>query len=283
MRPVWLSTVRRTRAVEQDPPSVLAERVLAAAFDGPTGCLTYAAIRGELRREIGRCVGHGGTMSCGLIEFDGFKRINARFGHAHGSRILAAVARMLQDGVRTGDRVGRYGGDQFVVLLPDTDQAAAHALGERLRSMISTVTLSDTASVSTRRSVWRNGDPAGPLTSCLRPLIARCWKRSRSEKDSLSQPEPSQPWQVLRSPSEGAAEAWLTHTTRTIRHKSALPPRCRTEPSTRNGGSRLSRRRSRSAFGCPGVGDAKECGLRQASQFRPERNVRSLRSIGGAG
>jgi hypothetical protein len=62
MRPVWLSTVRRTRAIEQDPNSLIAERVLAAALDGPTGCLTYAAIRGELQRETGRCVDHGGAL-----------------------------------------------------------------------------------------------------------------------------------------------------------------------------------------------------------------------------
>ena len=144
MRPVWLSAVRRTRATEQDPTCLIAERLLAAALDGPTGCLTYAAIRGELHREIGRCVGHGRTMSCCLIELDGLKRANDHHGHPHGTRILAEVARTLRDGVRTGDTVGRCGHDKFLVLLPDTDQAAAHALAERLRSMISTTRLSDT-------------------------------------------------------------------------------------------------------------------------------------------
>ena len=105
-------------------------------------------------------------MSCCLIELDGLKRINDHHGHPHGSRILAEVAGMLRDGVRTDDTIGRYGRDQLLVLLPDTDQAAAHALGERLRSMISTTTLSDTrgrldASIGVAQ--WRPGWTAHEL------------------------------------------------------------------------------------------------------------------------
>jgi diguanylate cyclase (GGDEF)-like protein len=108
----------------------------AGRRDGLTGCLSYAAIRSELEREIGRCARHGRVVACCFIDLDRFKQVNDRYGHPHGSRVLAEVASALRAGVRIGDSVGRYGGDEFIVLLPDTDRDAAHALAERLRGAI---------------------------------------------------------------------------------------------------------------------------------------------------
>lgn len=97
-------------------------------------------------------------MSCCLIDLDGFKRVNDHHGPPFAGRLLAEVAGTLGEGVRIGDAIGRYGGAQFLVLLPDTDQTAAAALAERLRSMISAMTLTD-ASVRLNASVavahWR--------------------------------------------------------------------------------------------------------------------------------
>ena len=108
----------------------------AARLDGLTGCLNHAAIRTELEREIERCTRHQRTVSCCFVDLDRFKQINDRYGHVHGSRVLADIAAILRAGVRSGDTVGRYGGDEFILVLPDTDLDAAHALAARLRAQI---------------------------------------------------------------------------------------------------------------------------------------------------
>lgn len=82
-------------------------------------------------------------MSCGFIDLDGFKGVNDRRGHPHGSRVLARVAKALRQGVRSGDSVGRYGGDEFILLMPDTGLAAALTVAGRMREMIATATLDD--------------------------------------------------------------------------------------------------------------------------------------------
>jgi diguanylate cyclase (GGDEF)-like protein len=108
----------------------------AARLDPLTGCLNYAALRGELSREIGRCARHGRTLSCCFIDMDRFKQINDDHGHPQGNRVLADIGTALRAGVRAGDSVGRYGGDEFIVLLPDTDRRAAAVLASRLRARI---------------------------------------------------------------------------------------------------------------------------------------------------
>jgi diguanylate cyclase (GGDEF)-like protein len=107
-----------------------------ARLDGLTGCLNYAAVRAELDREIRRCERHERRLSCCFIDLDHFKRVNDRHGHLYGNRVLAEVGAALCEGVRVGDTIGRYGGDEFLAILPDTEAAAARALGERLRSKI---------------------------------------------------------------------------------------------------------------------------------------------------
>ena len=71
-----------------------------------------------------------------FIDLDRFKPINDRYGHLRGSRMLREVGFLLRSAVRETDYPARYGGDEFVVILPQTDGAAAAVLGEKLRKLI---------------------------------------------------------------------------------------------------------------------------------------------------
>jgi diguanylate cyclase (GGDEF)-like protein len=120
---------------------VLEGLLAAARMDSLTGCPNHAAIRSTLHRELERSARNHRPLCCCFIDLDRFKQINDRYGHQHGSQVLAEVAAVLRAGIRLGDTLGRYGGDEFVAILPDTDQPAAASLAERLRSTISTTTL----------------------------------------------------------------------------------------------------------------------------------------------
>jgi diguanylate cyclase (GGDEF)-like protein len=71
-----------------------------------------------------------------LLDLNGFKQVNDEFSHAAGDRVLRAVAEQLQASVRTEDVVGRWGGDEFLVLLPRADTSTALALVERANSRL---------------------------------------------------------------------------------------------------------------------------------------------------
>jgi diguanylate cyclase (GGDEF)-like protein len=88
----------------------------------------------ELERALGR--GTREPLSLLLVDIDHFKRFNDLFGHARGDEVLRQVARILRDGVRRGDVVCRYGGEEFALLLPGTDARQAVAVGEALRRAV---------------------------------------------------------------------------------------------------------------------------------------------------
>jgi two-component system cell cycle response regulator len=75
-------------------------------------------------------------LSLIFVDLDRFKPINDQFGHLRGSRVLREVGFLLRSAVRETDYPARYGGDEFVVILPQTDLPAAQALGEKLRNLI---------------------------------------------------------------------------------------------------------------------------------------------------
>jgi diguanylate cyclase (GGDEF)-like protein len=85
------------------------------------------------RREIDRALRFGRPLSAIMIDIDGFKEVNDTFGHTVGDQVLRIIAERLRTSVREVDILGRYGGDEFVILLPETEPHSAVAAAERIR------------------------------------------------------------------------------------------------------------------------------------------------------
>jgi two-component system chemotaxis response regulator CheY len=98
--------------------------------------LTGVANRRALFRAGEDVLNSGRRLSIVLFDLDRFKQINDTFGHLTGDRILADVAASFKENTRYGDIIGRYGGDEFLLLLPDTDLEAARQISDRILAKI---------------------------------------------------------------------------------------------------------------------------------------------------
>jgi diguanylate cyclase (GGDEF)-like protein len=123
-------------AITLENARLFAEVQRLAVTDDVTGIYNrrhaYVLGRGEFRR-VHR---YGRTMSALILDIDHFKDINDRFGHSCGDQALGAVAGVLRKGLRDFDVLGRYGGEEFIVFLPETDPSAAQKVGNRLRESV---------------------------------------------------------------------------------------------------------------------------------------------------
>jgi diguanylate cyclase len=118
-------------------------RLLAAmsTIDGLTGLLNRASWERAAENEFSRCR-RSNLVSCVLmLDLDHFKAINDRYGHAAGDDVLRAVGAIMRRALRQHDVAGRYGGEEFAILLPGTDAAGAAPLAERLRRRIASAAL----------------------------------------------------------------------------------------------------------------------------------------------
>ena len=86
--------------------------------------------------ELARMRRYGSPMALMILDVDDFKRINDTWGHPTGDRVLQALAQVMNDAVRDQDTVGRLGGEEFAVILPETDQAGAAIIAERIRAAV---------------------------------------------------------------------------------------------------------------------------------------------------
>jgi diguanylate cyclase (GGDEF)-like protein len=104
-----------------------------STVDSLTGLSNRAFFFAAVEREIQRSSRTGRRFGLLMMDLDGLKAINDRFGHFHGDQVLRSVAQVIKTGVRRIDTAARYGGDEFVVLLPETEPTGAYILAEKIR------------------------------------------------------------------------------------------------------------------------------------------------------
>lgn len=107
-----------------------------ARVDSLTGLRNRRALDETLTVEVARSGREGRPLAVGLVDLDGLRRMNERYGHREGDRCLQEAARAMERSLRSGDLCFRWGGDEFVVVLPGSDRAGAAMALERLRAEV---------------------------------------------------------------------------------------------------------------------------------------------------
>lgn len=107
-----------------------------ALFDSLTGALSRPAYMEQSEKELSRAQRYHRPLSVMMIDIDHFKRINDTYGHAAGDQVLQIFVEAIQEVIRSTDFLGRVGGEEFALLLPDTPLKSALHLAERIRERI---------------------------------------------------------------------------------------------------------------------------------------------------
>jgi diguanylate cyclase (GGDEF)-like protein len=120
--------------------------------------------------EVARAKRYGSTLSCLMLDLDHFKKFNDTYGHQFGDRVLYLVARVISGHCRTHDYLGRYGGEEFLIVLPETRIDGATVFAERVRAAVAETPLGqdeERITVSIGVAQWHDGDDS------VRNLVSR--------------------------------------------------------------------------------------------------------------
>jgi diguanylate cyclase (GGDEF)-like protein len=112
-----------------------------STIDPLTGLFSRGFLFAAVEREIARSGRSERAFCLLMMDLDGLKAVNDRYGHLVGDSLLQAVGASIRDGVRRIDTPARYGGDEFVVLCPETDRSGARVLAEKIRQGVAAVTI----------------------------------------------------------------------------------------------------------------------------------------------
>ncbi len=143
------------------------QRFSETQADPLTGVGNRRALEGVVEVQFGLLRRYGTPFSLAVVDIDRFKDLNDQQGHLHGDEALRSLAELLVGTVRTVDIVARYGGDEFVVVMPQTDPAGAGTLAERLREQVArtmpffvSVGVATSGEADTPESLFQRADSA---------------------------------------------------------------------------------------------------------------------------
>ena len=156
--------------------------------DSLTGLFNSRHLHEQLPAEIERAKRYSRPLSLLVLDCDNFKSVNDNFGHLGGDRVLQNLAHSIRQCLRRSDFAFRYGGEEFVVALPETDGAAAQTIAERLRVLFSSLKTQAPSgepircTVSIGISVCNQGDEEDSL---IRRADEACYRAKQAGKNRV--------------------------------------------------------------------------------------------------
>jgi diguanylate cyclase (GGDEF)-like protein len=160
--------------------------------------LTELPNRGELNRrfdvEVARAMRDQTKLGIMMVDIDHFKQVNDQFGHPAGDRVLHAVAQCLRNELRLTDVVGRYGGEEFLLALPNAERSGAELLAERLRRAVEALVIDVGAgetlrvTISVGAAVWSHRDLGRGVSrdSLVQPADAELYRAKNGGRNRVS-------------------------------------------------------------------------------------------------
>ena len=165
-----------------------------ATFDSLTGLYNRRAILGKLRELINLANRYKEDFSLSMLDIDHFKKVNDRYGHLTGDDVLEKVAALIRGTIRNTDVAGRYGGEEFIIILPQTTLSSAWVVVERLRSIVERAEMKDPAgnvfaiTVSQGLAGWERGEDAHSLISRSDEALYKAKEKGRNRVQILLGP-----------------------------------------------------------------------------------------------
>jgi len=167
---------------------------ILATFDSLTGLYNRRAILSKLRDLINLAHRYKEDFSLSMLDIDHFKRVNDRYGHLTGDEVLEKIATLIRRNIRDTDIVGRYGGEEFIIILPKTNLSSSWCVAERLRITIEETEMKDSAgnvfaiTVSQGLAGWERDEDATALISCADEALYKAKEKGRNRVQILLGP-----------------------------------------------------------------------------------------------
>ncbi|HEX6304161.1 MAG TPA: diguanylate cyclase [Anaerolineales bacterium] len=159
-----------------------------ARTDALTGAYNRRYFLSQAELEFSRAERYGKPLSIILLDLDHFKDVNDTYGHHTGDDVLQSVAERFRDNIRPADIMGRYGGEEFTILLPETDLAGARQLADRLRTQIADVPVDDKGEsirVTVSLGVASKGDDTPDVDALLHKADEAMYEAKRAGRNQV--------------------------------------------------------------------------------------------------